>query len=155
MVEKSKGVNTPYSTSLTHCMPILSFFGLFMSPVDRRGHCRAVTRCVRVENPYVNKCILWSVPETSCTMSSWAPSSILADRVAMISPLSGWRVQWWHYGRPQWTMKQWCHGFPCGKSLESHPCGRSLHGQLRIGHHSYMSEGCYPASSHSSSRLHP
>ncbi len=45
-------------------LSVFPLFGLLVSPV---GISETVTRCVRVENPYIKKCILVVVPEASCT----------------------------------------------------------------------------------------
>ena len=61
---------------LSDSLSILAFLVLLMSFVDCREILCAIGGCVGIENPYVEKCILPSVPETSGT--NVCTSSILS-----------------------------------------------------------------------------
>ena len=52
--------------NLTHTIPILSLLGLFVVTEGSLETHGAVAGCVWVEDPYVEKCILGSVPKASC-----------------------------------------------------------------------------------------
>ena len=94
-----------------HLLLILSFFLLVHVPVDRRGHCRAITRCVRVVNPYVKKFIF--IPEISCM--DVQPSTVISvggpcdqgtsvRNKAVMSRILLWRI----VGKPlMWQIIAW------------------------------------------------
>ena len=61
LVERTRGVKTLRSTSRT-LLTVLSLLGLLMFSVGIRG---MIAGCVRVDNPYIKKCILRIVPKAS------------------------------------------------------------------------------------------
>ena len=73
-------------------LTILSLLSLFVPSVDRRGVCRTVRGCVWVEYPYIKKCILRHVPETSCT--NVYTSSIFSVCRASCHSLSTKGLEW-------------------------------------------------------------
>ena len=99
--------------NLTHTFPVLSLLCLFMATESSLEAHGTIARCIRVEYPYVEKCILGSIPKASCSdvqactiqkplalMSKRAPSSLLAERGLSSSPDSdckgGSVVTLWH-----------------------------------------------------------
>ena len=52
--------------NLTHMFPVLSLLGLFVATEGSLETHEAVAGCVWVEDPYVKKCILDSIPKASC-----------------------------------------------------------------------------------------
>ena len=53
--------------NLTHMFPIFPLLGLFMAMEGRLEAYGPVTRCVRMKNPYIKKCILNPIPKASCS----------------------------------------------------------------------------------------
>ena len=109
--------------NLTHTFPVLSLLCLFMATESFLEAHGTIARCVRVEYPYVEKCILGSIPKASCSDVQTCTIFLLADcKGGSVATL-------WHTSVNREAVMS---RISLCRIVGSLLCGRSWHDQWRI-----------------------